>query len=64
MSRLVWAISGSDEVVLIRRWGEAPEPADYFRGGLDGCFRMDVARPIDAPSRGPALDHGSARLSS
>src|ERR1700752_1234017 len=45
-------------------WGEAPESLNYFRGGLDRCFRLDVARSIDAPSRGPALDHGSARVSS
>jgi hypothetical protein len=60
---------GRDEPLLVRQreplwWGEAPELAHDFRGGLDRYVRLDMARPIDAPSRGPALDHGSARVSS
>ena len=44
--------------------GEAPERPDYFRGGSDRCPRLDVATPIDSPSRGLTLDHRSARVSS
>ena len=40
-------------------WGEAPEWPDYFRGGSDRCLRLDVATPIDSPSRGLTLDHSS-----
>src|ERR1700748_2897658 len=45
-------------------WGEAPERLCDLCGGLDFRRKERAAGQIDAPSRCPALDHGSARLSS
>jgi hypothetical protein len=42
-------------------FGRAEWPYDWA-GGLDGILLNDVDTPDNAPSRGPALDHGSARF--
>jgi hypothetical protein len=43
-------------------WGEAPEWPYDWAGGVGGFLLNDVNTPNNAPSRGPALDHGSARF--
>jgi hypothetical protein len=43
-------------------WGEAPERSDRLSGAIGIYLAKPTARSYIAPSRGPALDHGSARL--
>jgi hypothetical protein len=39
--------------------GRGSRTTEYFRGGLERCFRVEMARPIDAPSRELAPDHAA-----
>jgi len=49
-------------VLVLELVGRGSLKATQFRQGKPaGTNRVDVVTPIDAPSRGPALHHGSAR---